>query len=907
MSRRGSLLVAAAAVLALLSTILVVRSCGDAYAVVPSTTDSGSNAAAREPLHADLSGESVSEEAGVDEAVTERTELDVDEVSAFRGRVLDEAGEPRSDVVVEVRGFASRNRLEAFELDHGPVEWENPATVTTRGDGRFEVLFVPPPPYQFSIVLSGEGCVLCLGFMDHVEAGSTKDFGDIEMPVGVRVSGRFVDRDGAIVRPPDVDAVAVSMRREDRRDHRRGDIVAREYARAEISPDGTFVMTEPVQPGRCRVDVQGLLPREQHNVVDVEASATSFDLVVWRPEDLLRLSGVVVDENGRPIADAWVRPIGVPRASSQMLLSARDGGFELVQRPAAVDPERTVALRVECEGYQETTTPEYSWGATDVRVVLERSPVLEVLVVRAADRQPVEEYGLRVLSQSRFSSQDREVIDGWTHEHGLTRVTTLQGGGRKRVFVESRDREHLASVMQIVEVDFAAPPRITVELPPARSQKLRVQFTDGRPVVGSTVELIDGAGTPIRADTLAVDFARNSIWSSDSALLLDSSETDARGEVELFGPVGRPVVVRCRGDHPPVVLADVVLADGERVVEVPAGATLRIQLEPLDVLAAWRESAGISGSGPLDDRQRQRAPTAGLVRQVEGGLEWFPVGSFGGVPFDENGVVVLEGVPSGIWTVRCTWSRKSGNRRSTQDMERDEPVDLAAGETREVVVDASAYRTGSVSGTLNLEGASPAGVQIVLTRPTGGTSLDGQPTTESVYAFPDEDGRFALSVPAGEYVGFANVPVGALAPRSRALVRLSPSFVVGVGDELSVDLAGTMVRATVRVLDPSGDPVPGIVPWPVDVGVLERPFASPTDADGLSTIVGAPGTYTFACPIRTLLEPAALRARSAELRESQMDFAAIQAVTTVRLPAVTIGAGDARQPVELRLPADWDR
>src|SRR5690606_35091603 len=80
--------------------------------------------------------------------------------ATLSGRCVDEGGTPISGVRVTLHGWQGNLlRLQRYRLEHGEVQWEDPADVVTAADGRFAFTFVPPSPYQFTCDMTVDGRV----------------------------------------------------------------------------------------------------------------------------------------------------------------------------------------------------------------------------------------------------------------------------------------------------------------------------------------------------------------------------------------------------------------------------------------------------------------------------------------------------------------------------------------------------------------------------------------------------------------------------------------------------------------------------------------------------------------------------------------------------------------------------
>ena len=833
------------------------------------------------------------------------------EPAVFRGRAVDPEGNPIAGVTASVGGWTANSaRMDAYRAEHGEVEWEDPEPVTTTADGRFEVRFVPPPPYQFTLDLDKTGLVSVDGRWGSIAPGAVKDFGDVVMSTGTRVTGRFVDAVGNTVPLPQGERIQLSINRYNRKDRPRGEMTTEDAVRASLEPDGTFRFEKPAAPGMWNVSVRGFLLANREQEVEIAPPETTIEVEVVRPEDLLRVSGIVVDQTGEPVARADIDPVGMNRPDSWILSTGRDGTFEFVQRPNNTDPAATFGLQAEKRGHRTAMIQGITWGRRDVRIVLPRIPAMEVLVVRAADNTPVEDYGVRVMStDGRQSSRDYDVIDGWKHADGITRVTTLQHGGKKRIFVEPRSSTGLAPVTQMVEVDAQSPPRLTIALPDAVEQPVRVLHADGEPATGSRVQLVDGRGEPVAENDFVLEFGGGSFSSSIAGIQLDSAETDAEGRCTIAGPPDVPLTLRVFGNHPTLVADGVTLTPDEQVFRLAAGATVTIRLDPPEVLADWRRGAGIAETGPVAAQDQSKVPTVMLHGSDPSERKRYPTGiGILGAPLDDDGTVVLEGVPAGRWRVRAQWRIDRGYESMTGRTE----LEVTPGEDHEYLLDVAAYRVGRVSGTLIVDGEPAANTQIYLQRELETLRPDGEPDTQQLHVETDTAGAFDAEIPGATWSAVATLELPDPRDPDAGWVRIRarPDVVVTPGIETTVELHATLARTALRIVNPGGEPVVGLKLWPTDADWLDRPTIGKTDAEGRTTLFGDPGSYRLSCRIRSLNDNEAyqlamrqaVEAHGGDWKAGRESLDAIvELPTPIAVPSPT-GA-----IVEIQLPEAWDR
>jgi len=82
---------------------------------------------------------------------------------------------------------------------HGPVSWHDPEPGRTDAEGRFEIRFVPPPPFQHWLELRAEGRAPRTARWGSFHPGQVEDLGDLAFLRGYEVRGKVVDQSGAPV------------------------------------------------------------------------------------------------------------------------------------------------------------------------------------------------------------------------------------------------------------------------------------------------------------------------------------------------------------------------------------------------------------------------------------------------------------------------------------------------------------------------------------------------------------------------------------------------------------------------------------------------------------------------------------------------------------------------------------
>src|SRR5690606_33502 len=263
-------------------------------------------------------------------------------------------------------------------------------------------------------------------------------------------------------------------------------------------------------------------------------------------------------------------------------------------------------------------------------------------------------------------------------------------------------------------------------------------------------------------------------------------------------------------------------------------------------------------------------PSVFLRRSTDAGSESFPLDarSGSGVTLDENGVAVLRGVPAGSWTVHCGWwditeTGAPGHR----SMIAPDRVVAEPGMQRELVVDVSAYRTGSFAGTVHFDGRPGGDVSMILHREVEGFTPSGRQRYEQYSAIPDAGGVFRRDLPVGTYEVYVRFTVGTPGTAQWVNVRALPDVTVEAGVETEAALRAAVARTTFRFVGPNGGPVPRLALWSDVDPWLDPPAIPATDEDGRTTIVGTPGSYALSCRIRSVMDDADYRKAWERARE----------------------------------------
>jgi protocatechuate 3,4-dioxygenase beta subunit len=418
------------------------------------------------------------------------------------------------------------------------------------------------------------------------------------------------------------------------------------------------------------------------------------------------LCGVVVDPAGLPVAGAklwgWPTTSGAGAGGK----SAADGTFTIY-----LPQDEPYTLGATCEGYDAVSDHDrsrtYAPGSTDVRIVMEHSQALAVLVVDKESDEPLEQFGYDVLlDNSAFGSQ--HVFT----ERRRPRVREFPGG---RADIPFRAGEDLVLVAApghstaTIDLDPAKPAERPYVLRLERSATVSgVCIESGSAVAKATVRLEPGHEMSLREDEpLQFSVDRNKV-------VTISTGADGSFTFEDVDP-GRYRVVAQAPSGTACTLAPFDVRQGVPVdlgrVELEAAATItgRVVLPPGRALAGRTVRLDDPFTGPS------------AVTDTEGRFR-------------------LESVPAGAHAVRL--EEVPGEFGGTERLH----LELAAGEVREVVLDASALGTCDVRLAIFFGGKARKSLQVSLR--TG----EGYSGEERQLGATGEDGRVGGSVPvASDY------------------------------------------------------------------------------------------------------------------------------------------------------------
>lgn len=744
------------------------------------------------------------------------------------------------------------------------VPFEVPPPVHTGADGRFELRFPHAPSWSLRLMLAGEGIVPAATSSRQLAAGTTIDYGDVEVMRGCTVHGRLVDTDGRAVA-----GAQLWLGREPRRGS--GDIgkpsppppdalhhlEREETGSCRTAVDGSFRFDTPLAPGAWVVSfVERRRTLETPEFV-IASGAIDHWLYLRTELAIASIAGIVVDDENTPIADAH---LSFDNGEEWRSRTDAEGRFESGR--FARDPDDPVRIRAS-ERYHESVEPQaYAWGQTDVRIVLPRGASIELAVTDAVTGLPVEEYGVRVFQLPEHGNatlNDTLLRHLGHHPGGICRIDGLKRASNV-VMVEPQRADLELSWFIPIDVTAGGTQRVAIALEAPVEREFLVVDGMGRPVAGSRVELVRSAtNTAITPDAELFRRDRLSTLWQGGAVLLDETTSDADGRGMLrAAPLSGAAVRVIGGTHETTIVEPVEIRAGlpPLRVEVRAAATVELRFSPLSFVSELEPKIRLIG---LDEPER-RHPVDG--RDVE---------------VAADGLAVLEAVPPGSWEIEL---RAAG--RFPVRLQRIE--NLVPGETRRVAIAASSLRSGILRGRVLLDGV-PMRTRVAASSESklAGTS------TRPAYGVTDTDelGEFELRAPAGRYrliAGWSSEPE----------FLSTETFELTSGAETFQEFRLHRQSATVRLLDTDGTPL-GATPIFVLWNDLRWPVhGRSTDETGTVTIDPAPPG-----PFQVAIWPPELRTRDAQdqhRREHPIDWSD----AWIRMGPVTPGAS--ADPVVLRVP-----
>jgi hypothetical protein len=698
------------------------------------------------------------------------------DLAHVRGRcVAVESGSPLAGCKVTFGGAPSNSGEMAR---YGEVHWSDPDPVVTKEDGRFDITFEPPPPYQHFLDIQCESRVPRTARWGAFRTGQVEDLGDVALSLGHAIEGHVLDTSGAPV--PDI---YVQI-------HRlplpvRSDMAANDSRGGKSDANGSFRVDTPIPPGTWSLDAQArgikLVSPDSVTVPDA-GSAPPVTVVVRR---MPSISGVVVDETGAGVPGIYLQA-ELKKRSGRMASgrTQKDGTFTIYAVDDVLEPVRLESHDTgPCEPMEEPVGP-YAWGTTDVRIELVRALSFELTVVERASGAPVEDFSVACAADQATWSNQREDRLGGRHPGGTVTVDRVWHG-KNSLTIHPKDPHLLANAPISFEVVSAPLPPIRVELDRAIQRSVRVISASRQPIAGSKVELVRPGTPDFDVGAWVVDPKHGGSFSSSDAdfrphELVGVATTDEHGLASLLvPPEGEGLAVRATSArHLGAVLAPVHFPEDGSAVEIVVSMGGRIA-----------GKLNISGYEPGlvflefdrgDSQHRFDAPR---------------------VAIGSDGAFESPSLEPGVWSLFVSldhnWQTDHSGGGTRFGLEPAlAHATVAEGETTQVELDGREFAGGTVSGTILLNGAPLPNCRAYLVRSGEGRARFGQ-------YVPDAQGRFeAKGLPPGTWK--AGIVVGDFKSSEGERIESEESFDLSPGGSLQRTFAFERRRLVLRVLGSDG-------------------------------------------------------------------------------------------------------
>ncbi|MCA8970636.1 MAG: hypothetical protein KDC95_12660 [Planctomycetes bacterium] len=820
------------------------------------------------------------------------------------GRCVDEHGKPLAGCVVHLHGWgANTERMDAYRKDHDAPAWTDPDDVTTGADGRFVIEFVPPPPFQFALDVKADGRVETGGRWSTIAEGERKDVGDVRMDPGALIEGFVRDTNAKPIAKAQIFLRAarasggfVSIGKHDA-------LRPRNSGYARTGEDGSYAVAGAMSFGAWTVGVREYEVVEPTIELETATTRHSVDIVVRARADVETITGTVVDDLGVPVARASVETVernGRPGAFRGV---TRDGAFS-IRRIGAGNSEGPFAIAASSNGFEDARTTEfYEWGARDVRLVMRRGLDVELLVRDATTGKPVEEYGVRVFPKpgtlQRQSSSDFEVRNRGEHAGGLTTLERLPRGTLWLV-VEPKGRTWQRNPVHEFVVTDAGAARQTIELTKTVSRIVRVRRSNGDPVEGTRIELVDPLfGAVVDASTKVIRDERYSIQvpSMAQALHVFEATSNAAGEATIEGPGRAQLALGVLGPgHAPIFENGIVLDASDAPIEilVPSGARVTGTIGPKELLEQLREQVGLSSKDDSSSTAYSLRPSVRLARNGDGTRrEYYPAKEK--IYVDRDGGFSIEGAPTGDWMLELVMARAVGPRTFTSGGEAVARLnELKEGETRTLDLDLSRRVRARVKGLVLVDGepCSKGSVLLKAKRPDDGL---GNSPMLGAQVHTDDESRFEVLLEPGSYRVELMV-LDALAKRW-AHFPIHTRIVVAPGETQDVTLRVQTGRLRLLLRDSEDHAVSDVriaAKGPLDDEPTEL---GRSNTEGAVDVLLPTGSWILLVQHKDYQDPAKLRELQQKhgMRANELMYRNLQSIQVVAGPA---------KELKIRLPAE---
>ncbi|HYC78320.1 MAG TPA: carboxypeptidase-like regulatory domain-containing protein, partial [Planctomycetota bacterium] len=513
------------------------------------------------------------------------------------------------------------------------------------------------------------------------------------------------------------------------------------------------------------------------------------------------ISGRIVDDSGRPVAQAIVQAAPAPgfRGGAMFVTAGKDGRFEVERKDADLDGPMT--LSADRAGYERaSTSAPVRWGARDVELVMRKGGVVEVLVLDGDHGRPLEDYGLRCFPTPETSRllvfDTARLREAGRHADGLCVVPGVTRGSYWLI-VEPLGEDRHASAPHRFEVSDSGAPRQVIAVFRSVARTVRVRKSNGAPVAGTAVELLRrvSADRQVDLETKVASIGSFAMNGGSCALRVTEGRTDEMGSLVLRGPPRESLFLRVLGPgHQPLVREVTFDVEHDLEVVVAAGATFSGKIGPPELLPQLHARDGLGRRTGEDEKPGVSLRFAGdPSREFPPAREAPPLGA--------DGSFRLEGAPPGEWEVLLHVSTATSGRAITVGR-----VTLTDGEHLRRDYDLPYLVKGSVEGTVTLDGAPLEGALISFFGRLGAPLSDQRVHLQNVRC--DAQGRYRAALMPGDYRATIQRKSG---QKYAARVVASDALRVAAGASAVHDVALRTSKLTLRVTASDGaTPLEGI-------------------------------------------------------------------------------------------------
>ncbi len=477
----------------------------------------------------------------------------------FKGRVVDESGQPLAGATVKFHASPSVARKASEE-----VEWENPDEIITEADGLFELIF-PAPPKRSSknMTISAPGRVSLKADWELAgDALQSHDFGDVTLTKGAIVHGQVICDEGAL---PSKMAV-----------HFEG---IRGFSLFPNSPieyniyaltdeQGNFRTTEGLPPGNFKVDLSevGYTPVDSYTVEIPNGVAEQH--AEFHINQLPAISGRVELADGTVPGRVYLEGIGAGHryGGTSAAWSNSDGSFTL-PASAEIANESKIAIKVSDHwpvGVQSFTTEAiYSWGEEGLVIQLQPTLHLDIQVVDDATGAPIENYAI-VCKQEEYRRQynSRDLRHDGFHADGKLRIDNLSPGTNVLKVLPTEEVYVNHEYVEVQPTHESLEP-LVVRLVRMIPVPIRLTTQAGTPIQGSTISLLVGQPpfqSPITSATTDENGMCDLLWPpSHGAGLIRASGNHTPIDKEVGDPIGLPDIITIVADEAATVSGNVAM------------------------------------------------------------------------------------------------------------------------------------------------------------------------------------------------------------------------------------------------------------------------------------------------------------------------------------------------------------